>query len=84
MPETPAIVVGPCCGQTPPPFKMCHALNGSGPGRWIINPMFISPRPRRARAFPCSTTACKDAAGTPRPCRDGATVLPDRQDGPPG
>lgn len=62
------------------PELMCHALNGSG--RWLINPMFIAPRPRRAAPYPCSTTACVDAAGAPRPCRDGDRVLPDRPDAP--
>lgn len=60
---------------------MCHALNGSGSGRWIINPMFIAPRPRRATVYPCSTTACVDAAGARRPCQNGTTVLPDLDSG---
>ncbi len=64
------------------PELMCHALNGTGAGRWIINPMFIAPRARRVAPFACSTTACVDPAGAPRPCRDGDRVLPDRPDAP--
>ena len=57
---------------------MCHAKNGSGPGRWLINPMFIDPRPRRGAPYPCSSTACKDASGAPGPCRHQGKVLSDR------
>lgn len=60
---------------------MCHALNGSGSGRWMINPMFIAPRPRGVRLYPCSTTACKDEAGAARPCRERGAVVPDQRDG---
>ena len=39
---------------------MCNAHSNAG-GRWIVQPMFIEPLPRRAEPYPCSTAL--DAAG---------------------
>ncbi len=62
------------------PELMCHAY-ADRDGNWLVNPMFIEPLPRRADAYPCATTACADAAGTPAPCHDDAgAVLPDQLD----
>src|SRR5262249_32861244 len=36
---------------------MCNAYRNYG-GRWLINPMFIQPKPALKTAYPCSTTAC--------------------------
>jgi phosphoglycolate phosphatase-like HAD superfamily hydrolase len=60
---------------------MCNAYAGFGVGTWIINPMFIAPKPKLDSGYACSTTACKDAAGASVPCRDeNGAVLPDQQD----
>lgn len=54
---------------------MCNAYANSGSG-WIINPMFIEPRPQQTSPYPCSTTGCKAADGTASPCTDlnGMTI----------
>lgn len=58
----------------------CFAYHNEG-GTWLANPMFIEPRPARATPYPCSTTACLAADGTPGPCRDEAgLVIPDQLD----
>ena len=41
---------------------MCNAESNAG-GRWIVQPMFIDPLPRRAEPYPCATAL--DAAGQP-------------------
>lgn len=60
---------------------MCHAWHGFldvGAGDWIVNEMFILPRAPRTTPYPCSTSACKDAAGVSGPCLDDAgNVLAD-------
>jgi len=59
---------------------MCFAYRNES-DTWRVNPMFIQPRAMRATPFPCSTTACKNAAGTEGPCRDDANVvIPDQVD----
>lgn len=59
---------------------MCNAYGNAG-GKWLVNPMFIQPRAQQTTPYACSTTACKDAAGTSVPCVDenGATI-PDQAD----
>jgi hypothetical protein len=43
--------------------------------------MFIQPRAQQAALYPCSTTACKDAAGASVPCLDeNGAVIPDQAD----
>lgn len=59
---------------------MCFAYH-SEDGTWLVNPMFIQPRARRTTPFPCSTTACKAADGTPGPCLDETNaIIPDQYD----
>jgi hypothetical protein len=62
------------------PELMCHAYRNAD-GRWLVNPMFVEPLPRRDAPYPCSTTACRDEAGKPGPCKDDqGNVLPDQAD----
>ncbi|MFD9455454.1 haloacid dehalogenase-like hydrolase [Streptomyces sp. NPDC059985] len=59
---------------------MCRAYDNSD-GKWIVNPMFIEPKPRRSSPYPCSTTGWTDRDGTPGPVRRGDTsVIPDQPD----
>jgi len=59
---------------------MCNAY-GNFKKTWLINPMFIAPKGQQAAAYPCSTTACKDANGGNVPCMDeGGVVIPDQAD----
>ncbi|MGK5631727.1 haloacid dehalogenase-like hydrolase [Streptomyces sp. URMC 123] len=59
---------------------MCRAYDNAD-GRWVVNPMFIEPLPRKSGAYPCSTTGYVNTDGAPGPVRraDG-TVIPDQQD----
>jgi hypothetical protein len=57
---------------------MCHSFYNAN-DTWLVNPMFIQPKAKKTTAYPCSTTACKDEAGTPGPCRDdGGNIIPDQ------
>jgi phosphoserine phosphatase len=47
---------------------MCNAWANAG-RRWIVQPMFIEPMPRRAEPYPCATTL--DAGGHPIADEDG-------------
>jgi hypothetical protein len=47
---------------------MCNAYSNAG-GRWIVQPMFIEPLPRRSEPYPCATAL--DAAGLPIVDEDG-------------
>ncbi|MEU3727205.1 haloacid dehalogenase-like hydrolase [Streptomyces sp. NPDC031705] len=59
---------------------MCRAYDNSD-GRWIVNPMFIEPKPRRTSPYPCSTTGHTDHDGTPGSVRrDDGGVIPDQTD----
>ncbi|MFS8066174.1 MAG: haloacid dehalogenase-like hydrolase [Byssovorax sp.] len=59
---------------------MCNAYNNYGK-KWLINPMFISPKAQLATPYACSKTACKDKDGASGPCLDeGTTLIPDQQD----
>ncbi|MFG2633650.1 haloacid dehalogenase-like hydrolase [Streptomyces sp. NPDC048362] len=62
------------------PELMCRAYDDAD-GRWVVNPMFIDPLPRRMRPYPCATTAYTAPDGTRGPVRraDG-TVVPDQAD----
>jgi len=62
------------------PELMCRAYDDAD-GRWLVNPMFIDPLPRRANPYPCSTTAYNAPDGSRGPLRreDGSTV-PDQRD----
>ena len=59
---------------------MCRAYDDED-GRWIVNPMFIDPLPRRKTAYPCSTAAYIRPNGSLGPVRryDGS-VVPDQRD----
>ena len=49
--------------------------------RWLVNPMFIQPTPRRSELYPCSTRGCTAESGEAVPCRDEKeTVIPDQED----
>jgi phosphoserine phosphatase len=59
---------------------MCFAYHNEGDS-WRVNPMFIEPRPMQTSLYPCSTTACRRADGTPGPCLDErGMVIPDQSD----
>ncbi|MDH6702510.1 haloacid dehalogenase-like hydrolase [Streptomyces sp. MAA16] len=62
------------------PELMCRALDDTD-GRWLIQPMFIDPLPRRADPYPCATAAynAPDGRLTPLLRPDGSTV-PDQPD----
>jgi hypothetical protein len=59
---------------------MCRAYDDAD-GRWVINPMFIDPLPRRQGRYPCSTSAYTAPDGVAGPVRrpDGS-VVPDLAD----
>lgn len=59
---------------------MCNAYGNLGE-KWLINPMFIKPKPARTELYPCSTTGCRDEAGNCVPCRDAdGNIIPDQED----
>ncbi|MFD5079142.1 haloacid dehalogenase-like hydrolase [Streptomyces sp. NPDC058371] len=59
---------------------MCRAYDDAD-GRWVINPMFIEPLPRKTDPYPCSTTAYNEPDGGKGPVRrDDGSVVPDQQD----
>ncbi|MGK5642681.1 haloacid dehalogenase-like hydrolase [Streptomyces sp. URMC 126] len=59
---------------------MCRAYDNED-GRWVANPMFIDPMPRKTGAYPCATAGYTRPDGTLAPVRrtDG-TVIPDQTD----
>lgn len=59
---------------------MCRAY-ADADGRWVINPMFIDPLPRRPDPYPCSTSAYNAPDGSRGPLRgaDGS-IVPDQED----
>ncbi|MET9407750.1 haloacid dehalogenase-like hydrolase [Streptomyces sp. NPDC002935] len=59
---------------------MCRAYDDAD-GRWLVNPMFIEPLPRKQALYPCSTSAytAPDGATGPVRRRDGS-VVPDLAD----
>ncbi|MFV0126524.1 haloacid dehalogenase-like hydrolase [Streptomyces sp. HMX112] len=62
------------------PELMCRAYDNAD-GRWVANPMFIDPLPRKAGPYPCSTTGATAPDGSRVPVRrsDGS-VVPDQAD----
>lgn len=59
---------------------MCRAYDDAD-GRWVINPMFIEPLPRRQDLYPCSTSAYTAPDGTPGPVRrPNGSIVPDLAD----
>ncbi|MEU9501488.1 haloacid dehalogenase-like hydrolase [Streptomyces sp. NPDC048196] len=59
---------------------MCRAYDNAD-HRWIVNPMFIEPKQRKADPYPCASTGYTRPDGTLGPVRraDGS-VVPDQQD----
>lgn len=60
---------------------MCRAYDDAD-GRWVANPMFIDPMPRKSGTYPCATSAYTAPDGSHGPVRraDGS-VVPDQVDG---
>ncbi|MEV4441613.1 haloacid dehalogenase-like hydrolase [Streptomyces sp. NPDC049577] len=59
---------------------MCRAYDDAD-GRWVAQPMFIDPMPRRSGTYPCSTTAATLPDGTHGPVlRADGSVIPDQPD----
>ncbi len=59
---------------------MCHAYDDAD-GRWLVNPQFIGPQPRRESPYPCASTGFTDALGVSAPVRrEDGTVIPDQED----
>jgi hypothetical protein len=59
---------------------MCFAYRNEGDS-WRVNPMFIGGKTMKTTPYACSTTACKNSAGTGSPCHDDANVvIPDQAD----
>ncbi|MEC4018658.1 haloacid dehalogenase-like hydrolase [Streptomyces sp. H27-D2] len=59
---------------------MCRAYDDAD-GRWVINPMFIEPLPRRSTAYPCSTSGYTNPDGSLGPVlRQDGSVVPDQSD----
>ncbi|WP_030066732.1 hypothetical protein [Streptomyces natalensis] len=59
---------------------MCRGYDNAD-GRWVVNPMFIAPLPRKSGSYPCSTEGATRPDGSLGPLRraDG-TVVPDQSD----
>lgn len=61
---------------------MCNGYGNYG-GKYIINPMFIDPKPQLTSGYPCSTTACVNDKGMSVPCLNEAAPpmsIPDQLD----
>ncbi|MEU6244271.1 haloacid dehalogenase-like hydrolase [Streptomyces sp. NPDC047024] len=59
---------------------MCRAYDNAD-GRWVANPMFIDPLPRKTERYPCSTTAYNAPDGSRTPVlRPDGSVVPDQVD----
>ncbi|MEU8486294.1 haloacid dehalogenase-like hydrolase [Streptomyces sp. NPDC048641] len=59
---------------------MCRAYDNAD-GRWVANPMFIEPLPRKSGSYPCSTAAYNEPEGGFGPLlRPDGSVVPDRTD----
>ncbi|WP_406166799.1 haloacid dehalogenase-like hydrolase [Streptomyces sp. NBC_00996] len=59
---------------------ICRAYDDAD-GRWVINPMFIDPLPRRKDPYPCSTSAYNAPDGSKGPVREAdGSVVPDQED----
>ncbi|MCN9242353.1 haloacid dehalogenase-like hydrolase [Streptomyces sp. RY43-2] len=59
---------------------MCRAYDNAD-GRWVANPMFIEPLPRKQGTYPCSTAAWNRPEGGFGPLlRDDGSVVPDQPD----
>ncbi|MGW1983448.1 haloacid dehalogenase-like hydrolase [Streptomyces collinus] len=62
------------------PELMCRAYDDAD-GRWLVEPMFIAPLPRRTQPYPCASTARTAPDGTAGPLlRPDGSVVPDQTD----
>ncbi len=62
------------------PELMCNAYASKNTD-WLINPMFIAPKPLRNEPYNCSMTACRNERGDQVPCRNAAgKIIPDQND----
>ncbi|MGW2661184.1 HAD family hydrolase [Nocardia tengchongensis] len=62
------------------PELMCHAY-ANPDGKWLINPMFITPKRHKDQPYPCATTGFTTATGDHKPLTGpNGTVVPDQQD----
>ncbi|MCS0635768.1 haloacid dehalogenase-like hydrolase [Streptomyces sp. LP05-1] len=58
----------------------CRAYENAD-GRWLVNPMFIDPLPRKQTPYPCSTAAYNKPGGGFGPLhRPDGSVVPDQSD----
>ncbi len=58
---------------------MCNAYRNAGDA-WIVNPMFIGPKPQLMTPYPCSS-GCVDKAGKEGLCLDeNGEAIPDQMD----
>ncbi|MFG2499012.1 HAD family hydrolase [Streptomyces sp. NPDC048441] len=59
---------------------MCRAYD-NGDGRWLVNPMFIEPKGKLAKPYPCASTGYTERDGKEAPVRraDGS-IVPDQKD----
>ena len=59
---------------------MCRAYDNAD-GRWLVNPMFIEPLPRKANRYPCATSGYINEDGSLSAVRrhDGG-IVPDQRD----
>lgn len=65
------------------PELMCRAYADFGAPRshWLINPMFIAPKPQQDASYPCATAACRDEGGAHVPCRSqNGDIISDQVD----
>lgn len=59
---------------------MCRAYDNAD-GRWVVNPMFIEPLPRKSGSYPCSTAAYNQPEGGFGPVlRPDGSAVPDQAD----
>ncbi|HNI58559.1 MAG TPA: haloacid dehalogenase-like hydrolase [Pseudomonadota bacterium] len=59
---------------------MCNAYGNFG-NRYLVNPMFIDPKPQQTALYPCTTTACVNSNGMATPCLDeGQGPIADQKD----
>ncbi|MFD7668682.1 haloacid dehalogenase-like hydrolase [Streptomyces sp. NPDC059788] len=62
------------------PELMCRGYDNAD-GRWVVNPMFIEPLPRKSGTYPCATTGYTNTdGGLGAVRRPDGTVVPDQKD----
>lgn len=59
---------------------MCRGYDNAD-GRWVVNPMFIDPLPRKTGGYPCATGGRIHPDGSTGPLhRPDGSIVPDQQD----